>query len=425
MNNSALQRCYASFVAALSQASLIVLHPESQLRTPLIASLLESSEYRILYYALGHDDVSVESLIMGLTHEISYQYPLFGRHLNMVGVGAAHDQSALIDAVYQEMTAMADKPVILILDEYDRSDTADDVQVFVEKLSERLPDNCHIVINGRTLPRLPLVSMMAHRRALILLDEQIVEREFYGSSVSDGAEIEVYALGPGFVIVNGTMIEDWEGHLPRLLFFFALDKPIITRSEICSSFWPDLDIEQAVNVFHVTKRRLHKALGVDFDVLLHDEGYYRLNPAFNIDYDVVSFTTALLEARADTSSTVHEKWQRVIDLYRGPYLQGHHEAWIDDRRRDFRAGYVEALSSLANIRIAADRLDHGLALLLRAVGADNNREDIHRQVIEMYQRLERRNEGIAHYKRLLDAYRKEGRKPSEETEALYKQLASG
>jgi DNA-binding SARP family transcriptional activator len=420
-----LERCLASLIAALEQTSLIALHPESQFRTPVVAQLLERSDYRTLYYALGHDDISVESFVSGLAHELSYQYPLFGRHLNMVGLATEAESQALVAALCDELVALADKPLLLILDEYDRSDEADDVQIFVERLCEALPPHCHIVINSRTLPRLPLVSMMAHHRALIMLDDQIVRREFFGSANRDGVDIEVYGLGPGFVIVNGKMVEDWEGHLPRLLFFFALDKPVITRSEICKSFWPDLEIEQAVNVFHVTKRRLHKALGVDFDVLLHDEGYYRLNPAFSIDYDVMSFTAALLEARADGTVGAQEKWQRVIDLYRGPYLQGHHESWIDDRRRDFRAGYVEALSNLATIRIGAGRLDHGLALLLRAVGADNSREELHQQIIKLYQQLERRNEGIAHYKKMVESFRKESRKPAQESEALYKQLVTG
>lgn len=420
-----LDRCMASFVVALEQTSLVVLHPASQFRTPMIAQLLERTDYRILYYALGHDDTSVESLVNGLAHELSYQYPLFGRHLNMVSLGAESESLSLVSALCDEVASLADKPLLLILDEYDRSDEADDIQVFVERLSDALPANCHIIINSRTLPRLPLVSMMAHHRALILLDDQVLRQDFFGAPSQNGVDIEVYGLGPGFVIVNGKMVEDWEGHLPRLLFFFALDKPVITRSEICHSFWPDLEIEQAVNVFHVTKRRLHKALGVDFDVLLHDEGYYRLNPAFSIDYDVMSFAATLLEARADGTDSAQDKWQRVIDLYRGPYLQGHHEPWIDDRRRDFRAGYIEALSNLADIRIGAGRLDHGLALLLRAVSADNSREELHLHIMELYQRLERRNEGIAHYKKVVEAFRKEGRKPSAAAETLYKQLVNG
>jgi DNA-binding SARP family transcriptional activator len=422
--NEALDRSFTQFQESLEQSSLVLLHPESRLRSPLVARLLESSEYRIVYYALGPDDVSVESFIYGLTHQIAYQYPMFGRFLNLAGLGEPAEADGLFRAFREELRILADKPILFILDEYDRSDAADDVQEFVERLTHYLPEHCQIVINTRTLPRLPLISMMADRRALILGDEQVVMRDFYRKPREGGLEIEVYGLGPGFVIVNGRIIEDWEGHLPRLLFFFALDKPLITRSEICRSFWPDLDIDQAVNVFHVTKRRLHKALGVDFDVLLHNDGSYYLNPALNIDYDAAAFSEALLAARIASPDAAFDKWQRVVELYRGPFLQGHHEPWIYDRRRDYCAGFVEALSNMAELRIAADRLDHGLALLLRAVDADDTREDIHQRVMQLYAQLERRNEGIVHYQRMLESYQQRGVAPSHETDTIYQMLIS-
>jgi hypothetical protein len=63
----------------------------------------------------------------------------------------------------------------------------------------------------------------------------------------------------------------WEGHLPRLLFS-SLDRPLLrVKCEISglNSTWTNSEC------FHVTKRR-YKAL--DMDVLVHDGGYYRVNP---------------------------------------------------------------------------------------------------------------------------------------------------
>lgn len=180
---------------------------------------------------------------------------------------------------------MSQEPFYLILDEYDRSDSADDIQRFVEKLVANPSHNCRIIINSRTLPRLPWVSLIAQKRAVLLEDNLLIKHDFYRVETGGKYKLEVFALGPGHVLMNGTAIESWEGHLPRLLFFFALDRPIITRSEICQAFWPELHMDQAVNVFHVTKRRLHKAL--DMDVLVHDGGYYRVNPDMAIHYDVM------------------------------------------------------------------------------------------------------------------------------------------
>src|SRR5690606_23027108 len=142
------------------------------------------------------------------------------------------------------------------------------------------------------------------------------------------------------------------------LFFFALDRPVITRSEICRAFWPELDTDQAVNVFHVTKRRLHKAL--EMDVLVHDDGYYRINPALHVDYDVMHFVGKLMDGR-DTRLSDSERlaaWQAASDLYRGPFLHGHTDPWITQRREDFRAGYLEALDALAKWKMDQQLPEH-------------------------------------------------------------------
>jgi DNA-binding SARP family transcriptional activator len=420
--NDTVERSYQHFQEVAQRANIILLHPAGRFRSPLVARLIESGDYQVLYYALGPDDISVESIIAGMTHDLANQRPLFGRHLNMLSVQEQADPERLVTAFAHELADMSGKPLLLVLDEYDRSDVADDVQVFVEKLAAHLPATCRVVINSRTMPRLPWVSMIAKKHALLLEDDRVIDRDFYGTSTGTDFDLEVYGLGPGFVIVNGTLVEDWEGHLPRLLFFFALDKPVVTRSEICRSFWPELDIEQAVNVFHVTKRRLHKALGVEFDVLLHEDGYYRLNPALNVDYDVMSFVSALMDARTATGDESYPKWQRAVDFYRGPFMQGHDDAWLMERREDFRAGFVEALSAMADIRLAAERTEHALSLLLRAVGEAVYREDVHQRIMNLYTSLGRRSEGASHYASVEKAFRKAGKPLSDETIAVYNKM---
>jgi two-component SAPR family response regulator len=328
----------------------------------------------------------------------------------------------LLDTFARDLAEISDQPYYLILDEYDRSDSADDVQMFIEKLVGKLPENCRLVLNSRTLPRLPWVSLIAQKQAVLLEDSRLIRRDFYEIETEGKNKLEVYALGPGYVLMNGQPIDTWEGHLPRLLFFFALDRPIITRSEICQAFWPELDTDQAVNVFHVTKRRLHKAL--DMDVLVHDGGYYRVNPDLAVQYDVMDFVEALMEGRNDTNPNRIAAWQQAIDMYRGPFLQGHTDRWIVDRRRDFQSGYLEALAEMAYVRLNEDRPEQALGLFQRALAEDSSRESLHRDVMQLYMRLGRRSEAAAHYQRLTEDLKKEGRQPLAETQALYKEIMS-
>lgn len=323
----------------------------------------------------------------------------------------------LLETFIRDLSELAFEPYILILDEYDRGDVADDIQWFIERLIARLPDHCRIVINSRTLPRLPWVAMIAQGRALILEDDRLIRENFYDIRGRGKQLLEVYSLGPGFVLFNDKPVDTWEGHLPRLLFFFALDRPVITRSEICQAFWPELDTDQAVNVFHVTKRRLHKAL--DLDVLVHLDGYYRINPDLDIDYDVMHFATRLMEGRDANNLDRIAAWQKAIDLYRGPFLQGHNDRWILDRRLDFQAGYLQALSEMAQHRLSEGRPEQALALFQRAVSENNKREDLHRQIMRLFTSLGRRSEAAAHYQKMVQDLKD---KVTSETRAVYEEI---
>jgi DNA-binding SARP family transcriptional activator len=420
--NSLIGASHQTFKERTSDASVALLHPASHYRSVLVAQLMNDPDTQVFYYAMGPDDVNVHSFLSGITHDLANQHPTFGRYLNQIHFEAQGDFDALLEAFVADLRDLSDEPFLLILDEYDRTDSADDLQAFVEQVILLLPPHCQIVINSRTLPRLPWVSLIAQKKAVILHDEQVVESNFYDLRKEGATHLEVYALGPGYVLLNGRQIDTWEGHLPRLLFFFALDRPVVTRSEICQAFWPDLDNDQAVNVFHVTKRRLHKAL--DFDVLVHEGGYYRVNPEVAIYYDVMEFVGALVQGRSPDVREKSAVWQQAIDLYRGPFLQGHSDKWIVERRADYQKGYLEALSEMARIRLEEGRQENALGLLLRAVGENDRYEPIHRQIMQLYASLGRRSEAAAHYQKLAEQLKTDGREPEAETRALYASIMS-
>ncbi len=417
-----IEESFQSFAEQAPHARVILLHPRSRYRSVLVAKLLNAPNSIVYYYALGPDDTNVQSFLTGISHDLANQHPTFGRHINILPQKTVGDLNTVLHAFVQDLAELSDEPYFLVLDEYDRSDSADDIQMFIEKLIGRLPENCRLVINSRTLPRLPWVSLISQRYAVLLEDDLLIRHDFYEITNQGKTSLEVFALGPGYVLMDGNTIDTWEGHLPRLLFFFALDRPIITRSEICQAFWPELDTDQAVNVFHVTKRRLHKAL--DMDVLVHEDGYYRINSQLAIHYDVMDFVGALMDGRDPENPNRIAAWQKAIDLYRGPFLQGHSDQWILDRREDFRAGYLEALTEMAHVRLSEERLEHALGLFQRALAEDFSQQHIHRDVMQLYAKMGRRSEAAAHYQRLIEDLKRDGLEPSSETKGLYQEIMS-
>jgi DNA-binding SARP family transcriptional activator len=401
---------------------LLLIHPNSRYRTLLIASLINEPPCPLFYYGLGTEDTSLAQLLAGLTHDLAVQYPTFGRRINKVRHESPDDLAAQAEALAADLDELSEDDYILILDEYDRVDAADEAQIFFAAILDVLPPQCHLLINARTLPRLPWVALVARHEAVVLRDARLLSSGFYSEQDPDKANLEAYALGPGYILRDGQPVNEWEGHLPRLLFFFTLDRPMVTRAEICEAFWPDLPLDQAVNVFHVTKRRLHKA--IQFDVLTHESGHYRIDPSLSLQYDVLGFVDALVEARNSEGEAAAEAWQRAIDLYRGAYLQGHDQEWILNRRADFSNSYVEALTGLARLNAESGEDEQALGLLLRAVSEAPRREDLHRDVMQLYAKLGRRSEGVEHYLKLESELKETlGVEPSPETRAVYKDIS--
>lgn len=425
--NDKINASYAALVQRLPNARLLLLHPRSKYRSVVVAMLINDPDQTTFYYALGPDDINLKTFVEGMAHDLANQHPTFGRHINLLPAHLFDDFEAnahtILEKFALELNELSEEPFAFILDEYDRSDSADDIHRFVECLADYLPPQCCLIINSRTLPRLPWVALIAKDQATLLQDRLIIEADFYNARPKADYDLEIHAIGPSYVLNNGSEIQAWEGHLPRLLFFFALDKPVVTRSEICRAFWPDLESDQAVNVFHVTKRRLHKALGID--VLVHEDSHYRVNPELSVYYDVMEFVENLAQARhAETPDAAFTAWQRAVELYRGPFLQGHQEDWIVERREAFRQGYLEALTKIAETWVSKDRGEIALKVYRQALEEDFHREDIHRDMMRLYSDLGRRSEAVAHYQQLEKTFIDEGLTMAEETVQVYDAIVS-
>jgi DNA-binding SARP family transcriptional activator len=390
----------------------------------LLARLTADPTIDTFYYALDTDDINLRNFLTRVTHDLSNQHPMFGRHLNLLPRVAQEDPykyfDLVLDTFIKELVELSDNTFYFIFDEYDRSDSADDIQRFIERLSHCLPLRCKILLNSRTLPRMPWVSMIAKGHAVILKDEHLLREDFYSNRNREGANLGVYSMGPGYVMLDDLLVEDWEGHLPRLLLFFTLDRPVVTRNEICEAFWPDLDDDQAVNVFHVTKRRLHKAL--ELDTLMHDGTYYRMNPDIPFYFDMFDFVETLMVGRHGNPDNPFDVWQRVIKLYRGPFLQGHNEQWIQERREAFRFGYIEALDKVAEIWQERGNDELALRTYRKAVDTDFSRADMHYKTMKLYAEMGRRAEAVAHYNNVKSWTKAEKQPLAEELQQLYAEI---
>jgi two-component SAPR family response regulator len=227
----------------------------------------------------------------------------------------------------------------------------------------------------------------------------------YAHPIAGKHFMEVRAFGKGQVWVNARPVEHWEGFLPRALFFFFVDRAMTTRDDIFRVFWPKLEVHDATNVFHVTKRKINQILGVDLTI--YSAGFYRIAPDLELYYDVVNFQEAVQAAEvADEEEEAMELYQIALDLYREDFLNGMNAEWMRRRRDEMLSTYTEALVGLARIHERRNELDKSLGLYLRAAASAPLREDLVRGIMRFYHTLGQADRALDSYEHLREGLQK-------------------
>ena len=305
-----------------------------------------------------------------------------------------------------------------------------DFDQFMRVLVDDLPNNVQIAVSSRRLTYQPWYDMVVSGKAVILGTERIKDNRMFTVEPTSRPQLEVYAFGRGYVLVNGQFITSWDGALPRNLFFFFMDHPLVTRDEIFETFWPNLTIKEAANVFHVTKRKITERIsmkvgeGNNYELTQYSGGFYMSSDKLVRHYDVADFQAGIDKALiAGSEAEEMTLLSRAIDLYKGAFLQTVDMPWVYTRRDTLRQFYAQALINMGQNYIWRDENEQAVGFLTRALKETPEREDIHRQVMSLYQELGMLDDAIVQY-HLLEQMLGKSMKiaPSRETRELHEQI---
>jgi len=247
--------------------------------------------------------------------------------------------------------------------------------------------------------------------------------------VSQKMHLLAFALGPSRVVKDGHLLERsvWGSVVTRELFFYLLEHRYPLRKEqIVDTFWVGLDEERANSNFHSTVYRLRRAIAQD--VLLYEDGLYRLNPELEIWYDVDMFQELIYQARRpDLSLRERERiLEEALDLYQGDFLVEFYSDWCVPQREALRRLCLEAILQLGKIKADGDDLEEAAALFESALELDNYREETYMLLMQVCA-LRGDRDGVSYwYRRCRDALAEElGVKPSNGTTQFYYELVNG
>ncbi len=295
---------------------------------------------------------------------------------------------------------------LVLLDEADRMDGT----VFPALLRWLLNEapQARLVVLSRGVVRSVLEDPDLREQArFVPANESLLLWDYARRSQTSGALLEVRALSGGQVLLDGQPIRHWDGALPRSLFYYLVDRGMVTRTEIFETFWPSLSSREATNVFHVTKRKINEVLSADLTV--YWSGFYHISPRIELSYDVALFTQAIQHASVAHAGDAALLWEQALTLYRTDYLRGSDMAWVKQRRDDLNAMLCDACLQLARIYEQGGEIRQALRVLLRAAAANPYREDVALALMQacraldwpdyaraVYQRTERLlNEGLS------------------------------
>jgi DNA-binding SARP family transcriptional activator len=284
----------------------------------------------------------------------------------------------------------------LVLDECDRAD-ARAFDAFLPDLMSRMGSG-RVVVLSRAVPQCVLRDDGLRSRArFVPVDEGLMLLD-YARQSDPATLLEVYSLGSGRILLNGQSVDNWDGVLPRSLFFYLIDRGMTTRSEIFETFWPALSTREATNVFHVTKRKISEVLGMDLTV--YWSGFYRISPDIKLSYDAALFSEMIQDSAVASMDDARRLLERAISLYRCDFLTSVEMEWVHKRRRELLESYGEALISLAKMVEKSGEPARALGLYLRAALTNPQREDLARSIMLLYQELGSHEDAIATYQRL-------------------------
>ncbi len=404
-----VQAAQMTLPQTLARCNVLILHPQFRYHNPFIDVLLAGSQAKALHLTLSEPGTTALKLWGSLARELERVYGVALSPLTDVEMAAR----ALGDAIRPLQR------LLIILSAYDYA--ADDVHLLVARLASALPDEVVFVLDGRAWPNALIASLDSPQRAaLVPVSPQDMLLDYLNRD-PNRVLLEVHALGSGQVLVNGRHIAQWDGALPRALFFYFVDRGLATRDDIFSTFWPELSTREATNVFHVTKRKISEILQVDLTV--YSSGFYRLAPNIDLHYDVVSFVEAVQESAIAEPDEAEELLRRAIRLHERDFLTDFVQPWAVRRREELRSTYVDALAGLARLLEDRGEIDEALGLYSRAFGVSPQREDLARQQMRLYGQAGQPDRALGVYHRLVTELKTSlGVTPSPETVALAEEV---
>jgi ATP/maltotriose-dependent transcriptional regulator MalT/DNA-binding SARP family transcriptional activator len=231
-------------------------------------------------------------------------------------------------------------------------------------------------------------------------------------------DLLVNMLGPVEIVRDPTRplaSDAWPTRRARDIFCFIISRRHhrASKDAIIDTFWGETDFEAVEKNFHPT--------------VSHRDGDYQLNSEFSYRIDTEEFDRLVNEGenarRSREFGECIRAYETALTLYRGEFMQGSYEPWVEEQRAYYREQYLRLLEALTGVAQTAADWPKVMQLSQLIIRDDPFREDIHCMVMRAHAAVGNRGavkDQFETLKRLLQS--ELGVEPSAETRKLYQSL---
>ena len=203
------------------------------------------------------------------------------------------------------------------------------------------------------------------------------------------------------------------------------------KDTIIDTFWRETDLKSVEKNFHPTMSHIRKALNsnqpLKQNFLVYRDGDYQLNPEFSYRIDTEEFDRLIAEGETARRERDFDRcivcYERAVAVYRGEFMQGSYEDWVEEQRSYYREQYLRMLEALAGVAEKKSDWPRSMDLAQRILHEDPFREDIHCMVMRSQAALGNRVAVKEQYETLRGLLQKElGVEPAMQTQKAYHDL---
>lgn len=247
--------------------------------------------------------------------------------------------------------------------------------------------------------------------------------------VGQPPSIQVYALGPFRVCVDGFFVQEWPSTKAKKIFKHLVahaGRPV-PKERLMELFWPDSNPDAARNSLNVAVYGVRKTLrqaNPQFSYVLYRDGSYLLNPSVRLWCDREEFHR--LYRRFDILR--HQRNSGMVDVARQAIMlfeEGadlHREGALPSDQ-DVRDKYATMVKSLAEGELQKHRTDEAIDLLRRLIAVDPCDEETHRRLMVCYAQKGQVHLALRQYRRCFDALSRDLKiVPAVATTRLFQQI---